>query len=249
MALFTAYFDASGKPDRGGVLSIAGYVSDYRKWARFRIEWARILAGESVSSFHMTDFVSSRGEFAGWRGQTDRRRTFIEDLLVCAKRYTNKAFGGAVVLSDFDSVNRRYQLEEHAGQPYPLCAHYCVRLVRAWQAKNSIKNVEFVFEQGDEPRGKLIELCRADGIEPRFLSKKEVAFQAADLVAWRTRNSFEKVLSPGLTRDTALGAYRSFKEVWKSPHAAFYGNLSRIEKFCQDREIPLRTSAVTIAGG
>lgn len=132
MALFTAYFDASGKSNRPTVLSIAGYVSDSKKWAQFETEWARILNRESVSRFHMTDFVSSQGEFTAWKGETSRRKAFINDLLVCARRYTNKAFGGAVVLRDYNAVNRRYELQECAGHPYPLCAHYCVRLVRNW---------------------------------------------------------------------------------------------------------------------
>jgi hypothetical protein len=148
IVMFTAYFDAAGKAHRPGMISIAGFVSDAKKWAQFEIEWGKILARESIALFHMADFVSSQGEFKEWKGQPDRRKKFIADLLACAKRYTNKAFGGAIVLRDYRRVNQLYQLREYAGSPYPLCGHYCVRMVKAWQAKNRIKNVVLPSSRG-----------------------------------------------------------------------------------------------------
>jgi len=242
--MFTAYFDASGKSIRPGLLSIAGFVSDARKWRSFDIEWMKILQRESVSCFHMTAFGSSQGEFLGWTNQPQRRKLLIADLLACAKRYTNKAFGGAVVLADYKAINRRYTLQEVAGHPYPLCAHYCIRLVRQWQKKHGITNVEFAFEIGDEHIGDLKRLCKSDGVEPSFLTKKVVPFQAADLVAWRTRDCFEKALRPGLTPELARQLHRSFSQVWKSPHQAFYGDRERLERFCIDQGIPRRKPEV-----
>jgi len=240
MGMFTAYFDASGKSTRQGLLSIAGFVSDAKKWARFDAEWTKVLRRESVSCFHMTDFVSSQREFSGWNNQPGRRKAFIADLLACAKKYTNKAFGGAVVLADYASVNERYAIQEAAGYPYPLCAHYCVRLVLQWQKKHGISNVRFAFEAGDEHPGDLTRLCKSDGVEPFFLTKKEIPFQAADLVAWRTRDCFEKALRPSLTIELAGRLHRSFSEVWKSPHQAFYGDKRRLERFCREEGIPGR---------
>ena len=40
-------------------MSIAGFVSDARKWKRFEAEWKSILERESVKCFHMTEFVST----------------------------------------------------------------------------------------------------------------------------------------------------------------------------------------------
>lgn len=238
--MFKAYFDASGKSTRRGMMSIAGFVSDVTKWQKFEVEWARILEREGVSLFHMTDFVSSRGEFAGWKGQTDRRRVFVKDLLECARKYTNKEFGGVIVLRDYERVNRRYQVQEYAGRPYAFCAHYCTRLVRKWQTKNHVKTVEYFFEQGDEYPGDLIRLCKADGIRPTFLPKDQPMFQAADLVAYRTRDAFERARNPNLTTELSWMLADSFSEVWQGPHQAFYGDRARIEQFCLDERIPLR---------
>src|SRR5260370_30688958 len=140
MVMFTAYFDAAGKAHRPGVISIAGFVSDAKKWTQFEIEWGKILARESIALFHMTDFVSSQGEFTEWKGQPDRRKKFIAGLLACAKRYTNKAFGGAIVLRDYKRGNQLDQLREYAWSPYPLCGHYCVRMVKPRQLTNPINN-------------------------------------------------------------------------------------------------------------
>src|SRR2546429_1238415 len=69
---YSAYFDASGHPSRGKVLTVAGFVSTVEKWARFDLQWNTILGSENIKVFRMTDFVSSQGEFAtGWRGQTE----------------------------------------------------------------------------------------------------------------------------------------------------------------------------------
>jgi len=242
LAMFSAYFDASGKAERPGVLSIAGHVSNVKKWKRFETEWRSILDRESVSLFHMTDFVSSRGDFVSWKGDTLRRKKFIDDLLLCARKYTNKAFGGALILKDYESVNRRYHLRKSAGSPYTLCAHYCVRMVKAWQEKHAIKTVEFFFEHGDDKTGHLIELCKADGVEPTFLTKNAVPFQAGDLIAFRTRDGFEKAVTSDLTLDLAEKLKASFGQAWNGPHAAFYGDATRIEKLCIDRGIPKRLS-------
>jgi hypothetical protein len=242
--MFSAYFDASGKVSRPGVLSIAGHVSDVKKWKRFGVEWKAILDRESVSLFHMTDFVSSQGEFVGWKGDTARRKKFISDLLLCAKKHTNKTFGGALVLKDYESANRHYQLEEFAGRPYALCAHFCVKMVQKWQEKNAVRHVVYFFEHGDDNPGDLIRLCKADGIEPMFLTKQAIPFQAGDLIAFRTRDGFEKALNPDLTFELADKLRASFSQAWKSRHAAFYGDSERIEKMCMERGIPNRPSAL-----
>lgn len=241
VAMFTAYFDAAGKWNRPGVLAVAGFVSDVRKWAKFESAWEAILSRESVSQFHMTDFVSSRGEFASWRGQTDRRRIFIDDLAQCAKRYTNKRFGGLVVLKDYEAANKQYRLREEVGGPYPVCAEYCVRLARKWQAKNDVRDLEFFFEQGDEGKGNLIKLLKERySIEPSFLSKKIVPFQAADLVAWRTRDSFENMLKGDLDIERADKVMRSFREAWSGPHEAFHGDREWLLRYCREEGITRR---------
>lgn len=67
--VFTAFFDASGTK-RARVLTVAGFVSRASKWTRFEEEWKAILSPFGLTSFHMTDFVSSAGLYAQFK--TDR---------------------------------------------------------------------------------------------------------------------------------------------------------------------------------
>src|SRR5579872_4678568 len=75
VAMYSAYFDASGTK-RTPVLTLGGFVSTVAKWERFEKQWARILKANDVSFFHMTEFASSKGEFADWKGDSERRRKF-----------------------------------------------------------------------------------------------------------------------------------------------------------------------------
>ncbi len=92
--MFTAYFDAGGAAHRGKVLSIAGFVSDARKWGRFENEWRAILARESVCTFHMTDLIASQGEFKSWKGQSERTGRFISELIACTKKHNQQGIRG-----------------------------------------------------------------------------------------------------------------------------------------------------------
>lgn len=67
-----------------------------------------------------------------------------------------------------------------------------------------------------------------------------MAFQAADLLAWRTRRLFEDSRKLTLTQEIAQTLYASFSEAWQSPHHAFYGDRVRLERFCIDERIPKR---------
>src|ERR1035438_6245958 len=91
IAMFTAYFDASGRRDTR-VLTMAGFVSDVRKWAKFDGKWSAILKRENIPAFHMTDFVARKPPFDCWQGRDADRDLFFRDLLATAVKYTHKAF-------------------------------------------------------------------------------------------------------------------------------------------------------------
>jgi hypothetical protein len=94
VAIFTAYFDASGTK-KMPVLTVAGFVSHVKRWDQFESKWSAILKRYGVSTLHMTEFASSKGEFKNWRGQSDRRRTFITELAECIKQEAKRGFATA----------------------------------------------------------------------------------------------------------------------------------------------------------
>lgn len=195
VAIFSAFFDASGNK-RETALTVVGYVSSISKWDRFGKEWEAILKAEAVSAMHMTHFVSSKGEFSSWRGQTERRRKFISDLSDCIRRNTKAGFGSSVVMEDYEQVDRQFMLNEHVGQPFVLCTRSCLGGLSTWAKKKEIERdqIMVLIEKGDEDSGALIDAARADGYKIMDAPKAyTVAFQAADVAAWKFRTAIHNV--------------------------------------------------------
>ena len=197
MAVFSAYFDASGSKKDPRVLTVAGFVARVRKWDRFNDEWSAILSEENVTSMHMTDFASSKKEFVTWKGQSERRRRFIFRLSECIRRNTNKGFASSLILSDYSDLNSEYMLSEYLGQPFTLCMRGCLGGVARWAKKKKVKteNMLIAIEQGDDDQGELIQIARSDGFKVIQLLKTDAkAFEAGDMVAWKTRIVLQNAL-------------------------------------------------------
>src|SRR5437764_1188134 len=105
MAMFTAYFDASGHPDSVAAkpaLFMSGFVSTVQRWAKFERDWLRLLREFGITPpFHMTDFESGYDQYASWKDDLERREVFRSRALHVMKRWTNKPFSSGVLLSDF----------------------------------------------------------------------------------------------------------------------------------------------------
>lgn len=199
MAAFTVYFDASGTP-ADTVITMAGYVSDVKKWAKFGQCWEAILQREGVSAFHMTDCISGQKKYTGWT--KERRGQFLHDLSECAIKYTNKRFSASVIIEGFKRADAEYILHESIGYPYSVCGTSCIEHVRTWARNRKIKDnqIIYMFEDGDKHKGDFQRICERNfarfGIEPLFGKKKDfVPFQAADLAAWKTRHPLREAES------------------------------------------------------
>ncbi len=199
MVMFSAYFDASGHPDQQTVLTVAGYAAAVENWVSFEKRWKAVLAGEGVSAFHATDFVSSQGEFVSWRGREpekiERRRRFVQNLMKCTEDFCARFFRVSVYLPDYESVNREFKLEEAVGRPYAMCALSAAFALRQWaQDLGVLDTLLYYFENGDKDKGDLIRVHQtAFGMDPRFLEKYESkAFEAADFNAWKMRTALHE---------------------------------------------------------
>jgi hypothetical protein len=199
MAIFSAYFDASGHPDETDVLTVAGYVAAVDAWIRFDREWKEILEAEGVSAFHTTEFVSSRGEFVSWRGKgskkTERRRKFVEKLMSCVQKNCAKFFRASLYIPDFERINKEFLLSETIGRPYAVCSSLVAHSLRLWARDLGVLDtLLYYFEDGDKDKGNFEQIHRAAfGCAPRFLDKSQaLAFQAADFNAWKTRTALHE---------------------------------------------------------
>jgi vacuolar-type H+-ATPase subunit I/STV1 len=239
--MYTAFFDASGTR-RNEAITMAGYVSDVKKWAKFEVTWNRILEREKVSSFHMTDFASKQKEYKGW--DQERRVRFLGDLVDCAGKYTNKAFSATVVLADFQEIDRTYCLHEALGQPYSVVGRSCVGYVKKWARKHHVKQVGFAFERGDEDWKDFKRVCQEqEKIEATSYSKKDfVQFQAADLLAWKSRYPVRRVLSDDLeeTVEELQRLLSMVGDLKRTPYISGVFNSESFTNICIKGSIPLR---------
>lgn len=207
MTTFGAYFDTAGTENDQWVIATAGVVATTEKWSRFEKGWARVLQKHGVTQFHMKDFAHSRGEFTAWRGDNDRRTTFVSSLIQEIKRGVNKSFVMAVDLSRFREIDRRFEVTEAFGGPYALAQPGCLILAWAWlfEKKDGMTKVASFVERGDTGIGTFRRVLKERRIpEPVFIPKVEanggkiwLPLQAADLIAYEYRKSFEKAATLG----------------------------------------------------
>ena len=159
MAVFVAYFDASGDPDDPAcrVLTVAGWIAPEAKWRRLERAWKAVCGREGVSGLHMKDFAHSRHEFTTWKGDEPRRQRFLSDLAQIIRHYTNREFSHSMFLDGYRAVNAQYELRERVGSPYALGAWLSISAVQDWMRKtHPDDDVLFVFEKGDGDEGAII---------------------------------------------------------------------------------------------
>jgi len=186
---YTAYFDASGKQTpKYKVLSIAGALAPVKKWIRFENQWSEVLKSERVSEFHATDFHASEGEYKDWKGDKERRSKFLSGLKTIIENNTNKLFSVSVELDAWEKVNKEYYLEEILQSPYALAGVFVVDQALGWAKRKGTKNLQIVFEDGDEGWGGLLKLCLQRNFVPvRLLKQTAIPCQVGDFLAWKTR--------------------------------------------------------------
>src|SRR5262245_59614878 len=97
------YFDASGHPSEGEVLTVGGYIGDVRSWTRFDLAWLAILKDIGLDEFHMADFMVDP-RFEG------RRDEILQRLIVPIRRNARKSVATMIYLDDWREVSRVYDL-------------------------------------------------------------------------------------------------------------------------------------------
>jgi hypothetical protein len=196
----TGYFDASGAPNQGTILAVAGFISFEPRWLQFESEWRKALAKEGVECFHMTEFIfNKKGDFKRW-GQ-GRRERFITALGKIVAKTVVKSFASYVVLDDWKEANRKYKLVEHDYHPYVIASWSCVQRVQDWCTEHAYNTPPplFIFEHGDKHQENMIKRVEQDrGVIVRTALKKldkrkpselpVIQLQSADFAAWQLLN-------------------------------------------------------------
>jgi|ERR1700686_703683 len=242
--MFTAYFDESGTHASSRAIIVSGWVASNQQWIDFGRAWQDTLADHGLARFHMADFAQSKREFARWKGDESRREGFLRRLIQILRKFTRRSFSSAVIIDDYEEVNKKYRLIETLGPPYALCGVTCVKKVNDWRAEHGyLDPVLSIFEDGAQYKGKLLtNVERWDFpepfLKPRFGTKDEyVALQAADLIAWEHRKLYH-----GLESGESRRFRGSFMALSAMPKdwSVFTNKQNYLESLCEKFAIPIR---------
>jgi hypothetical protein len=195
--MFTAAFDAGGHESNQKCVTVAGFLSSANDWIAFSTTWNWRLSQDNVRYFRMSEFAHWGGEFANRAYWTEeKRRGLLDDLLGLIQQHAYRKIGLIVANEAFSAMSDEVK-EVFRLNAYVIGARSCAAAVRMWAQREKITSpIEYVFEDGDIGKGKLIERMEIDGFPaPSFRPKKDtikggimipafVPLQASDILAY-----------------------------------------------------------------
>jgi hypothetical protein len=209
MALFTAYFDASGNSVDQPFVIVSGYVANWIQWKLLESQWKLIHAEFEVNTpFHMSDFVSAhsnpkyatqrnaRSDYVTIASTPGRGSEFLKKLTIAQMGMANCGVSCIIDMGVYSEVSSVLRLQEVI-PPYALGARMCIARVRKWEEEFDVQEpVECIFEEGDFGQGKFTDLMVSEGNDsPIYKKKKDFAgLQAADHYAWEQAFFLKKEL-------------------------------------------------------
>ena len=195
---------------------VAGFISTADLWIRFDQQWKERLAFDGISCFHAAEFNAFANEFkVGWRGNEQRQRKLLEDLIEIIRANTFRLIGSIIVNKDVNVLSRD-QLKIWHVNAYSYAAGVCISRATDWQLREKIFTpVEFVFEDGDFGRGEMLKHSQQYfQFTPNLRPKKDtpnragimrpgfIPLQAADFLAYE------------MFRACGKGSYPTYKPRW-----------------------------------
>jgi hypothetical protein len=196
MAMLMTAFDASGKEDLSCV-SVAGFIANQADWENFDAKWRGRLATDHLAYFQMRQYTQNIGPFADRDFWTMQRRTaLMMDLISIIQEHAYQKFGTVVINETFEQmsndVRKRFRLTAYVLAARTTAGHVRQWALHGWQGVP----IAYIFEEGDEGRGRLMERMERDAFpRPIFWPKKDTmksgvpspgftALQAADILAY-----------------------------------------------------------------
>ena len=209
MALFAAYFDASGNGVDQPFVVVSGYISSVYQWRLFEGAWSSVHEEFGVNKpFHMADFMSARTN-PRYELQTKFRQDYVDlaknpktadefmkRICICQVGMVNCAISCILPMEIYTGVSTLLDLREVV-PPYALAARMCIAKVHEWEQYFHIEEtVECIFEEGDFEQGKFTELMVTEGMGVPIYKKKSdyAGLQAADHYAWEQFSFLRKEL-------------------------------------------------------
>jgi hypothetical protein len=211
LAVFSAYFDASGDETdrRTRFISVSGFIAAAPIWIEFEKLWLERLATDKIfgtdglPEFHMSDCANFTYAFEKWKDNDRKRQALLRDLINIVK------LAGRKVSCIVDIEKFKSLLDEDIRDKFGLTAAYvlagraCGARVKEWcwlDGSPHLSQVQFFFERGDGKEIQLdlgFRLLNDDYPEPSFKPKRNryskkgelieerlIPFQASDILAY-----------------------------------------------------------------
>lgn len=200
MAMFTAYFDASGNPNDQPFVIVSGYIANSFQWRMFEQTWASMHADHRVNlPFHMVEFQAATSNIERYSKQRNAREDYVnlakdrnkaneffKKICIAQLTMINCAVSCVVRMAVYNNVSSLLNLREVV-PPYALAARTCMERIHKWEQEFEIEErVECVFEAGDFEQGKFTDLMIDEGMAPPIYKNKEdfAGLQAVDQYCW-----------------------------------------------------------------
>lgn len=171
LAMFTAYFDASGDNSSRFVVAVCGFVASADAWITWEAEWLERLRISHFAALHMNELEKSKNQ------------KLIADLCEITRNHVDHKFGIIVVNREILSRLSKEDQEKLHMNSYALAGRTVARAVRIWASRWSGPFPEIVFEKGDAGQEDLRHLLVSQGYPgPQFRPKKTYTDQRSGIV-------------------------------------------------------------------
>jgi hypothetical protein len=210
---FAGYFDAAGTESDSDVIVACGALSYVDDWVAYDEARLASLKAFAVDTFHMKNFAQFKPPYdVGWRGDEPKRKEFLGSLVRQTNESVYRIYVTTLVLSDYEKVNREYQMAEHLANPYAWVMANCLFHTFDWVLGKHGEEpdptcpvlpsdgVAFFVEKGDAGQPGLRRLMIAMGWTDKefeqtiqFISKHDAGdditpFHVPDFVAYEYRS-------------------------------------------------------------
>jgi len=180
--MFTAYFDASGKPD-SYLVTVAGYIASADRWTKIEAEWNKALTEFGLGFLHMSELKPDH-----------RIGDILKRFATILTTWASYGIASSVETGAFSSNSFSLQSALLFAEPYCPAAMYSIMSVEDWAKRRNYNGpLAFVFENGDRKHEFLKAYNSAYRKFPKdlrsvtFAAKTRPALQSADMLAYLMR--------------------------------------------------------------
>jgi len=250
MALFTAFFDASGDAQKHPVVIVAGFIANLQQWGMFDHLWKRAHSEAGAElPFHAADFVSAcnnpkyadqrnaRADYVRLASNPKEADLFIRHLATSIVTCVHCGISSVVPLELYQQINSVLDIRAVV-PPYALAARMAIEKLHQWENQFMIgEPAEYIFESGDFEQGKFTQLMIDEGQQvPIYKPKKEFCgLQASDFYAWEQFNAFTKH-----GREDYAPRESGSRLIWGVPKLTVTTTLDKLIYLCEKKGIKPR---------